>query len=58
MNRKDRREIAKKIAKLEKQQDENNILENMKLMEDLIQGCSIEDLLEIDEIIMRKYLTN
>lgn len=58
MNRKERREVAKKIAKLEKQQDENNILENIALMEDLVQGCSIEDLLEIDDMIMRKYLTN
>ena len=56
MNRKQVREIAKKIAKLEK--NENNILENTAQMESLVKDCSVEDLFRIDEIIMKKYLTN
>ena len=58
MNRKERREIAKQIAKLEQDKNENNILENMKEMENLVKGCSMEDLFKIDELIMKKYLTN
>ena len=58
MNRKERREIAKQIAKLEQDENENNILENMKEMENLVKGCSMEDLFKIDELIMKKYLTN
>lgn len=58
MNRKMKREIANKIAKLEKKENENNILENMKEIESLVQNCSPQDLLEIDELIMKKYLTN
>ena len=58
MNRKERREIAKQIAKLEQNENENNILENMKEMENLVKGCSMEDLFKIDELIMKKYLTN
>ena len=55
MNREKRRKIAKEIAKLEQQ--ENNI-SNIKDMENLIKDCSMEDLLKIDELIMRRYLTN
>ena len=58
MNRKQIRETAKKIAELEKNQNENNVLENMTQMEFLVKDCSVEDLFRIDEIIMKKYLTN
>ena len=58
MNRKKLLAIAKKIAEIENQQDENNILESMEEIERLVSKCSVEDLLEIDEIIMTKYLTN
>lgn len=58
MNRKERREIARKIAKLEQQENVNNISENMLQMEELVKDCSIEDLLKIDEMIMKKFLTN
>lgn len=58
MNRKQIREIAKKIAELEKNQNENNILENMAQMESLVKDCSVEDLFRIDEIVIKKYLTN
>ena len=36
----------------------NNISENMAQMEKLVSNCSIEDLLRIDEMIMKKFLTN
>ena len=59
MNRKERREIARKIAKLDVECEKgNNISENMAQMEKLVSDCSIEDLLRIDEIIMKKFLTN
>ena len=59
MNRKERREIARKIAKLDTECEKgNNISENMAQMEKLVSDCSIEDLLRIDEIIMKKFLTN
>ena len=59
MNRKERREIAHKIAKLDaKCEKGNNISENMAQMEKLVNDCSIEDLLRIDEMIMKKFLTN
>lgn len=58
MNRKKLLAIAEKIAEIENQQDENNILESMEEIERLVSKCSVEDLLEIDEIIMTKYLTN
>lgn len=54
MNRKERREIARKIAKLDSECEKgNNISENMAQMEELVKDCSIEDLLKIDEIIMK-----
>lgn len=56
MNRKKLLAIAKQIADIENQQDENNILESMEEIERLVSKCSVEDLLEIDEIIMTKYL--
>ena len=59
MNRKERREIARKIAKLDAECEKgNNISENMAQMEKLVSDCSIEDLLRIDEMIMKKFLTN
>ena len=59
MNRKERREIARKIAKLDVECDNgNNISENMAQMEKLVSDCSIEDLSRIDEMIMKKFLTN
>jgi len=58
LNRRERREIARKIAKLEQQENANNISENMLQMEELVKDCSIEDLLKIDEMIMKKFLTN
>ena len=59
MNRKERREIACKIAKLDTECEKgNNISENMAQMEKLVSDCSIEDLLRIDEMIMKKFLTN
>ena len=59
MNRKERREIARKIAKLDAECEKgNHISENMTQMEKLVSDCSIEDLLRIDEMIMKKFLTN
>ena len=59
MNRKARREIAHKIAKLDAECEKgDNISENMAQMEKLVSDCSIEDLLRIDEMIMKKFLTN
>ena len=59
MNRKERREIARKIAKLDAECEKGNtISENMAQMEKLVSDCSIEDLLRIDEMIMKKFLTN
>lgn len=58
MTRKERRELAHKIAKLEKQSNENNISEKMSEMELLVSKCSIDELLQIDEIITKKYLTS
>jgi len=58
LNKEKLQSIAKQIAELESQQNENNILESMKKIERLVSECSINDLLEIDEIIMSKYLTN
>ena len=59
MDRKERREIARKIAKLDAECEKgNNIPENMIQMEKLVSDCSIEDLLRIDKMIMKKFLTN
>ena len=59
MNRKERREIARKIMKLDAEcKKGNNISENMAQMEKLVGDYSIEDLLRIDEMIMKKFLTN
>ena len=52
MNREERRALARKIVKLEKQGEEDS-----KEIEQLIQDCSIEDLLRLDEYIMKKLLS-
>ena len=51
-------EIAKQIVDLEKNTNRDNMITNMSKMESLVQYCSIEELLKIDEIIIKKYLTN
>ena len=58
MNRQQRRAAAKKLVELEKRSNENNISEIESEIESLIQGATLEDLFEIDEFIMKKYLTN
>lgn len=58
MNNKKIKRIAKQIADLEKQTNNNNKLIMMSKMEELVYDCSIEELLKIDEIINKKYLTN
>jgi len=57
MNIKKKEKIARKIFEIEENQ---NIKESYKIKEidELISNLSIEDLLEIDELIMKKYLTN
>ena len=51
--------LAEKIAYLnDKCEKGNNISENMIKIEELVKNCSLEDLLKIDELIMKKYLTN
>ena len=51
--------LAKKIAYLNDEcKKDNNISENMIKIEELVKNCSLEDLLKIDELIMKKYLTN
>ena len=51
--------LAKNIAYLNDECEKgNNISENMIKIEELVKNCSLEDLLEIDELIMKKYLTN
>ena len=53
------KDLAKKIAYLNDECEKgNNISENMIKIEELVKNCSLEDLLEIDELIMKKYLTN
>jgi hypothetical protein len=59
MNRKERRVLARKIARLEEEcKNEDNISEKMAQMEELLVDCSLEDLLRIDEMLMKKFLTN
>ena len=51
--------LAKKITYLNDECEKgNNISENMIKIEELVKNCSLEDLLKIDELIMKKYLTN
>ncbi len=58
MNRQQRRAVAKKLIEFEKRSNENNISEIESEIESLIQGATLEDLFEIDEFIMKKYLTS
>lgn len=58
MNNKRIKKIAKQIADLEKETNNENKFKMMSKMEELVEGCSMEELLEIDEIIMKNYLTN
>lgn len=59
MNRKERRVLAREIARLEEEcKNEDNISEKMTQMEELLVDCSLEDLLRIDEMLMKKFLTN
>ena len=59
MNRKERRILAREIARLEEEcKNEDNISEKMAQMEELLVDCSLEDLLRIDEMLMKKFLTN
>ena len=52
-------DLAKKIAyRNDECEKGNNISENMIKIEELVKNCSLEDLLKIDELIMKKYLTN
>ena len=58
MTRKERIELANKIYEMSKDEfnKENNISE--RELEELIKGCSILDLLEIDEIVSEKISKN
>lgn len=59
MNRKEQRVLAREIARLEEEcKNEDNISEKMAQMEELLVDCSLEDLLRIDEMLMKKFLTN
>lgn len=58
MNNKKCKKIAKQIANLEKNTNNENMYAMMSKMEELVYDCSIEELLKIDEIINKKYLTN
>lgn len=59
MNRKERRVLVREIARLEEEcKNEDNISEKMAQMEELLVDCSLEDLLRIDEMLMKKFLTN
>ena len=58
MNNKKIKRIAKRIADLEKETNNENKFKMMSKMEELVEDCSMEELLKIDEIIMKNYLTN
>ena len=58
MSKKRLNKIAKQIADLEKQTNNENKFTMMSKMEELVSDCSMEELLKIDEIVMKKYLTN
>ena len=58
MNRKELREIADRLAKLEREcQKGNNINENMQEMTLLVSKLSFEDMIRLDEILTKKLLT-
>lgn len=48
--------IVKRIAELE--QSSLNTVSKLKEIESLVLKCSLEDLLDIDDIINEKYLTD
>lgn len=58
MNNKKIKRIAKRIADLEKEVNNENKIKMMSKIEELIKDCSMEELFKIDEIIMKNYLTN
>lgn len=59
MNRKEQRVLAREIARLEEEcKNKDNISEKMAQMGELLVDCSLEDLLRIDEMLMKKFLTN
>ena len=58
MNNKKIKRIAKRIADLEKEVNNENKIKMMSKIEELIEDCSMEELFKIDEIIMKNYLTN
>ena len=55
MTKKQIKVIAQSIVEIENSND-NNISEKMKEIGELVKYCSIEDLLEIDEIVMNELL--
>lgn len=58
MNRKELREIADRLAKLEREcQKGNNINENMQEMTLITSKLSFEDMVRLDEILTKKLLT-
>lgn len=58
MSLKELDKIAQKIVKLELECENGaNVSKSMYEMEELMKNCSVEELLEIDELIMTKYLT-
>ena len=57
MNKKQIKAIAQSIVKIENSNpNDNNISEKVKEIGELVKYCSIEDLLEIDEIVMNELL--
>lgn len=58
LNNKKIKRIAKRIADLEKEVNNENKIKMMSKIEELIEDCSMEELFKIDEIIMKNYLTN
>lgn len=57
MNRKEMKEIANRLAKLEREcQNGNNINENMLEMAQIVSSLSFEDLMRLDEYIINKNL--
>jgi len=55
MNKKELDRIAKEISIIEKSNTNQSI--KFKEIDSLIKGCSPLDLIKIDEIIQKKYLT-
>lgn len=49
--------VAEEIARLEKSyQSKNNVSENLNKLEQIIQTLSLEEMLEIDEYILKEKL--